>query len=60
MVGDQKKPWAKLVPWGTPTLTGFQSEKNYEESFTLCNLPLKKSEIEFKIEGLRPSSNRFA
>jgi hypothetical protein len=38
----------------SPALTGFQLEKQFGENFTLCNLPLKKSEIQFKVDVFRP------
>jgi hypothetical protein len=53
---SKKSHGPSLVPCGIPALTGFQFEKLFRESFTLCNLSLKKSEIQLKVDGFRPNS----
>ena len=39
LIITKKSHGLSLVPYGAPALTGFDFEKVFEESFTLCNLP---------------------
>ena len=49
-----------FVPCGTPALTGFNVEKQFELSFTLWNLPRRKSTIQFRTDDFSPSRRNFS